>query len=620
MLESLTRGMARQGPDGTNHWRQNSVALGHCMLRTTPESKGEVQPLLSEGGRFVVVMDGRLDNRNDLRRELQLKGFSIRSNTDAELVLRSFQAWGNDSPKHLLGDFAYAVWDNEHHRLFCARDHLGARPFAYAKTASYLAFASIDDALPSLPGLSWRPNEERIADLLAPGIQTVNPPRSWLRDIWSLWPGESMTTRADGSSNTATYWEPEIGEEDFYGSDGECQEAFVAIFREAVSCRLRSVAPPAAMMSGGLDSAGISVMVHRLLPNQASTFHTYSAISDAMEPCVETQCIQNLTSRVNVRPRYLYVPSIRGALGMEELIDTAWSEAHPIDTSILIPAMMCRAAAKSGDRVLLHGVSGDLTMDAPDRYPAYLLQSGQYWRAWQECRASSRNHTYLKGISPYELMLRNAWTSFAPARLKSAVRGWRRRGNGVFHEGCLIREGFAKRVGLTDLAEIQRDQSMSLAHLRQASARIVFRDPGLVSGLSGYGRVAGRFGVELRDPWADRRVVEFFLRLPLRFKIRNGWTKYLARTAFEPDLSPLVCWRRNKEHLGWQLICRLMDETHHFILGTLSDGLECLSEYVDSDALHRTIDKYKSCKDDASRASLFQLTTLALWLKQGGRG
>jgi asparagine synthase (glutamine-hydrolysing) len=107
----MTSAMAYRGPDGIHHWVKGSVALGHCMLRTTPESLEEQQPLANEDESLVLVMDGRLDNREELQRAFRAHGINLRGQTDAELVLAAYQLWGEDSPNHLLGDFAYAVWD-----------------------------------------------------------------------------------------------------------------------------------------------------------------------------------------------------------------------------------------------------------------------------------------------------------------------------------------------------------------------------------------------------------------------------------------------------------------------------------------------------------------------------
>src|SRR3954447_14301980 len=92
--ERMTSAMAHRGPDGVQHWASGSVALGHCMLRTTPESLHERQPLANEDDSVILVMDGRVDNWEELRRGLTARGAVLRTPADAELVLRAYETWG----------------------------------------------------------------------------------------------------------------------------------------------------------------------------------------------------------------------------------------------------------------------------------------------------------------------------------------------------------------------------------------------------------------------------------------------------------------------------------------------------------------------------------------------
>ena len=93
-IEKMTAAMAHRGPDGIHHWVKGSVALGQCMLRTTPESLEETQPLTNEDESLVLVMDGRVDNWEELRKELLGRGAVLRTRADAELVLRAYEVWG----------------------------------------------------------------------------------------------------------------------------------------------------------------------------------------------------------------------------------------------------------------------------------------------------------------------------------------------------------------------------------------------------------------------------------------------------------------------------------------------------------------------------------------------
>ena len=618
-VEAMTATMHHRGPDGSNHWRGGNVAMGHCMLRTTPESLEETQPSTSEDENLVLVWDGRLDNREELRRSILQSGGRLRNNSDAELVMQSFAIWREQCPLRLLGDFAFAVWNKTRQEFFCTVDHIGARPLYYTLNKGCFAFASEEESLLVLPEVSGRPNELQIADMLVLPPESFDSQYSWLHDVKGLMPGNSLVVTRDGALCISRYWQLDAGTESAYSSDEECQEAFLSVFAEAVSCRMRSAGPVAAMMSGGMDSAGISAMVRRLLPEMpGKQFHTYSAIADEPENCVESQCILRLTKGLHGNAHFVSVPSFKGMANVQDLIEVAWSKPHPVDNSILLPAIMCKAAGVQGHRVMLTGVSGDLTMAGPDKFPAHLLRKGDWRQAWSECKAISENHTLLRGASPAMLLLKNAWAAYAPVTARSLVF-WMRHKETWLASGA-INADFVRKLDLAERLRLQITRramiGASSEDHRQGLARFNGGPWGLVSGLSGYDRVAGRYGVELRDPWADKRVVEFFLRLPFRYKLRNGWTKHLARTAFALDLDDKVRWRRGKEHLGPHFYQSLMDEWAKPALQRMVVDLQRLTPYVNIGTLwsRYSEDREGTDKNTNPSYSMSELVALERWI------
>lgn len=618
LIELLTDVMSARGPEEQRHWGQGSVALGHGMLRTTPEARREHQPLTSADNKLALVWDGRLDNREELRRALVSNGAVLRDRSDAELVLASYVRWREECPKRLLGDFAFAVWDSVRNHLFCARDHVGARPFYYTRNARFFAFASEEEALAKIPGVSSLPNAERITYFLVPSFVNFDASHSWLEDIWTLGAAEYLTVSANGMSRGHKYWQLEPGEEHAFNSDEACQEAFLEVFGEAVRCRLRSSGPVSAMMSGGLDSASIAAMVKRLQPALPSLeFHTYSAIADHPENCVESQCIEDLTVDLGARAHCVAVPSFTGMLDVNDLINVGWSRAHPVDNSILLPAMMCLAAKRNGHHVMLHGVSGDVAMHTPNRYCAGLLRAGRWRQAWQECRSASRNHTYLRGASPVDLLLRNLWTAYAPGVFKTIRHQLHERNAASPIATSLINRQLVDKFALAEPMRMVKPRvNWSQASAQQEHIQALLPPHGITCGLEGYDRVAGRYGVELRDPWADKRVVEFCLRLPLAYRVRQGWTKFLVRAAFAADLSVRVRQRLGKEHLGWHFANRLMDESQELIAHTMAQEMATIAAYMDSQAVQRLYEDYIETKSVVAANQLHDVVTAAIWLKR----
>ena len=116
-------------PDERGTWIDGPVAVGHTMLWNTPESKYEHLPL--ENSSYVLTMDARIDNRDELLEQLELPDRHMLEVGDSEFILAAYRKWGEECPKYLLGDFTFSIWDEEKQQLFCERDHICVKPLYY---------------------------------------------------------------------------------------------------------------------------------------------------------------------------------------------------------------------------------------------------------------------------------------------------------------------------------------------------------------------------------------------------------------------------------------------------------------------------------------------------------
>ena len=164
LLQQMTEFMAYRGPDVQDIWVDGNVGFGHALLRTTSESLGEQQPC-SLDGEVWITADARIDNRAELIEKLN-SSIDLKTVTDVELILRAYQVWEEDCVKHLLGDFAFAIWDSRVQRLFCARDHFGVKPFYYARVGNSLIFGNTLNGVRIHPQVSDELNDLAIADFL----------------------------------------------------------------------------------------------------------------------------------------------------------------------------------------------------------------------------------------------------------------------------------------------------------------------------------------------------------------------------------------------------------------------------------------------------------------------
>ncbi len=137
-LERMGNTLAHRGPDGRKFVADGAVGLGHCLMRVNNEDLFEAQPLRDREAGLTLVADCRIDNREDLAEAFGLSFADIRDMPDSAFILRAYKKWGDDCAEHLLGDFAFAIWDGRAKRLLLGRDHMGQRYIHYHQAKSFL--------------------------------------------------------------------------------------------------------------------------------------------------------------------------------------------------------------------------------------------------------------------------------------------------------------------------------------------------------------------------------------------------------------------------------------------------------------------------------------------------
>jgi asparagine synthase (glutamine-hydrolysing) len=266
LLRRMTDIISHRGPDGAGHWLDGPVGLGHRMLHTTPESLQEKQPLHDAAGDLCLTLDGRVDNREELKAALEAEGVKLRTDTDGEMVLRAYECWGEECPRRIIGDFAFAIWDGRKRQLFCARDPLGIKPFYYHTDGRTFIWGSEPRQLFLSPTCRLEPNQGMMGEYLSGRIVDVE--ETLYQGILRLPPAHVLTVQ-DGQLRKRRYFDIDPHQEIRYRSDEEYAEHFHEIFKEAVRCRLRSPSVVGVFVSGGLDSSAIFGMA-RLLTSEGA--------------------------------------------------------------------------------------------------------------------------------------------------------------------------------------------------------------------------------------------------------------------------------------------------------------------------------------------------------------
>lgn len=254
-LNSMMAKLEKRGPDHAGSFSDGALAFGHRRLSIIDLSYKSSQPMVDAESGLALVFNGTIYNHPELRAELKAKGHHFFSEGDTETILKAYAEWGEDAPKHLLGMFAFAVWDMRRKVLFLARDRMGIKPLYYAADGNSFRFASNTQALLTTQGIDTRLDPLAIHNLFS--LHAVVPaPRTVLNGIRKLQPAHSLTIHADGRQELKRYWKLVARRPAEPRSEQEWIEAIHGSLQTAVR-RRNNIAdvPVGVLLSGGLDSS-----------------------------------------------------------------------------------------------------------------------------------------------------------------------------------------------------------------------------------------------------------------------------------------------------------------------------------------------------------------------------
>ncbi len=612
-IQGMAQIMALHGPDAQTSWHDGSVGLAHAMLRVTPESQGETQPASSADGALTITADARIDNRAALLEELGRGGRPLSEITDSDLILRAYERWGDDCPKQLVGDFAFAIWDSRRQLLFCARDHMGARPFFYFRSESLVAIASEIRPLLSLKEVPQRLNEARLGDYLLNEMFFVDQERAptMYQNIFRLAAGHTLTVD-QGGARTAEYWRLDPTRELRLGSDAEYADAFRDLFTEAVRCRLRSTSPVGSMLSGGLDSSSVSCVARDILVAEGrGPLPVFSAVYPSTYGSDETPFIEAVVAQGGVEPNYIQAEEISPF----DDVDDPKDEVFLTPNGFILRAIY-RRARELGVRVILDGLDGDLTVSHGRAAVTELAGRGRFLAAAREASALARRFDLgSRRIHARRIFWHRAIRANMPEFVRLAWRAVRRRNEDVLAAHPIVRRDFAER---SDLADRAKTYAAARARLPRTA-----REEHWSALTAGYiehqfetaDRDACPSSVEPRHPFSDRRLVEFCLSLPARQKLHDGWVRAVLRRALSDTLPEEVCWRPGKADLSLYIPAGLLAHERDRIDDTLRDPGR-LADYVDMAVVRTTYDRLLSTGEVRDAGVIWQVVALATWLRQ----
>lgn len=536
-LDAMHRFFDTHYPAGvatTQHFEMGAVAQRderplHSSVATVADT-GQCNP-----SACLLVADVRLDNREELATKLSISAAKLPSLSNAALVLAAYDVWGECCPAHLLGDFAFALWDAERQRLFCARDHLGIKPLFFAYENGAFVFASDAEAVATHPRISAAISEVSVARFLGEG-DLYDERETMYRSVFKLPSAYWMIFDANGVREHR-YWRPEQAPFVRYAKEQEYIDHLRDLLERSVVDRLPEDNAIGSHLSGGLDSSAITAIAGRNLSGKSQTLHSWSWMpaptTDEQSANIEWKLGLDVAQQSEAIHHFTEFDA-RSMLSVLEM-----DLLRRNDTVDLFYEFPLRQIAKQkGVSVILSGWGGDQFIS----HHGYYRHAETFWHGrvistlrdiWRESKLEGGSLLRFGANSVRGIVL-----PVLPARL-----------NGRLRQARLMQHQFlacaSDEFSQFALQQMQNDapylgNCIRVDQLRYMQQRKMFSriDSWAVSG--------ARSGIDYRYPLLDKRVIEFALGIPAEMYRSRGYDRYLMRRAMQHWLPNEVCFAHSK--------------------------------------------------------------------------
>lgn len=528
ILRRMAGTLAHRGPDAEGCYASPGVGLAHRRLSVIDLSADGNQPMGNEDGRVQVVFNGEIYNYGELRARLMARGHTLRTTGDTETLVHLYEDEQETFLPRLRGMFAFAIWDGRQRSLLLGRDRLGIKPLFVYQDDEKLVFGSELKAILAHGAIDTTLDTCALDEYLAFGF--IPGPRTVYRQVSKLLPGHTrVVSSGHWQQCSRRYWSLTFAPE--VRRDEDWIEEVRSTVDDSVKAHMVADVPVGAFLSGGVDSG---IVVARAARLATAPLHTFTIGFDEQD-------FSELPQARAVAERW-------GTVHHEEIVRpdaTEWIEQlvhhydEPFADSSALPTFMVAKLAARHVKVVLSGDGGDEVFGG---YPRYWLDAGEdrirrqlpTWmrygligpaaRVWPKADWLPRP---LRARTRLQNLSLDAGHAYVNSLSLARTAARRRLLPGLPPDACRTGERVARRVD----AEAARDV---IDGMMAADVDVRLPDDYLTK----VDRASMAFGLEVRPPLLDHRLLEMAARMPSSVKIRNGIGKWPLREAFAGDLPP----------------------------------------------------------------------------------
>ncbi|MDB2456458.1 asparagine synthase (glutamine-hydrolyzing) [Flavobacteriaceae bacterium] len=547
-LEIKLNGIAHRGPDFTGVLQQDNLSFGHTRLSILDLDSRSNQPMIHED--YILVFNGEIYNYKTIKKELQDLGENFSTQGDSEVLLVGYKRWGKALVPKLNGMFAFSIYDKKNNEVFSARDRLGVKPFYYSWDKGVFEICS--QIKPLSEGKTL--DQEAIEIYLQTGY--VPSPWSIYKEVKKLKPGFTMTMSLTNQEiDFEQYWELQTPQQTYLSYE-EAKEKLHELLKDAVKIRLQSDVPYGSFLSGGIDSALVSAIANKAEKGNLRTFTIGFDNPEYDESLLANKFSEIIGSN--------HQETICSANDLIDLFPTFFKTyGEPFADSSAIPSLLLNKTTKPQVTVALSGDGGDESFLGYNHFD-WLTKISVFFKTPYFFRRLisivlpfqwlGKRGLGIKNIFKYKTFddfTEGIFTGFGPLLLKHKNVGW-----------------------LKEFKQFRTLSSQPLQRTADLNIKLWLENDSNVK----VDRASMAFGVEVRSPFLDYRVIEFARTLPVSYRFHNGKRKrilrdilneYIPESVFDVPKKgfaiPLAVWIRNELKEDIQL--HLTDEFFETIEG-----------------------------------------------------
>lgn len=566
MLHKANDCIKHRGPDGDGFYNYKNLGLAHRRLAIIDLTAAGSQPM-ELNDRYVITYNGEIYNYLEIKAELVSLGIIFSTLTDTEVILKSFEYWGEDCVSHFNGMWAFAIFDKQLETIFISRDRFGVKPLYYVNNSDYFAFGSEIKQFLEI-GVEARLNKQALADYMFLGYSN-HTSETFFDGIMQLEPGHNLKISiVDIEPSIKKYYELAVNEDINRLNESDAINKYIDYLNDSIKLRLRSDVVVGSCLSGGLDSSYISAYAGSLYNEQRKSKLKAVTAKSIQEDNDESKYAKLVADHSNLD----WFVSAPDKEDFNDVLDKVIEiQEEPFGgPSVIMQYYVLKMAKEQSCIVMLDGQGGDETLLGYERYYTSFFNSLGLLEKIKMLFLSSNNSKltltkmfkYLIYFNSY--FLRRKYLCSRNRFLKNNIKS-------LFNSN-LLRSILRKNKNIYDLQifDLQSNQLRTL---------LMYEDKNSMA-----------HSIETRLPFLDYRVVEIAVSMNCNVKIKNGWTKYPLRLSGSLNgvIPKSIAWRKNK--IGFEAPTKIWLTNKDANLKLFSDS-PFLNSFIDFEKIKSLDDK-----------------------------